>query len=162
MRCDFSSQRRFWKSAGLTAKNFGPKLKSNSRHNRKSGNALAHEHGSASLQGSIHDVLNHSSSTNSRYYKTMSRQRSVRKGKQELFLLRQKQAVGKLQVSSSRTKRAKKSSKPLHAYKSTVNSVRKGNKPVKRLTSVGLEGVAKELPRARRRQTPVYLQDFVR
>ena len=59
-------------------------MTSNSRHLRKSANALVQESGSAELKRTVPQVLNHTPSTNSRSYLSMTRGKSVGKAKAEI------------------------------------------------------------------------------
>ena len=68
-------------------------MDSNSRHLRKSGNALVHLEGSTSLKEIVPDILNHSVQTNITYYKSMSRSRLVGKGKKELKRIRNQETA---------------------------------------------------------------------
>ena len=83
--------RSFWKKAGKNIEGFP--IDSNSRHLRKSGNALIHTRGSASLKENAPELLNHQPETNRRYYKSMVRGELVGNAKAEWRRLRKEMAA---------------------------------------------------------------------
>ena len=119
-----------WKKTGKSVDGFP--VTSNSRHLRKSANALVQESGSAELKRTVPQVLNHTPSTNSRSYLSMTRGKLVGRAKSEINRLRA------LDGEKNRPSRQRKVPSLLQDYETSTIDPTKDGKPKRKDASLTL------------------------